>query len=70
MAQLIFPIRMKHEYNGFTHVYDNVELTRLTGYGWQIEKPEELQTKPVKVETPAIEGTITKAKVGRPPKVK
>jgi len=75
MPQLIFPIRMKHEYNGYTHAYDNVELSRLTGYGWEIEKPEEVQTKPIKVVEPVVEMTqvpsgIPKAKIGRPPKVK
>lgn len=57
-------IRMTHPQHGVTHATPN-EVDWNKKYGWKVEEAE-----PPKVEAKAIEGTITKARLGRPPKVK
>ena len=52
---------MRHPEHGIT-VAAGAEIEWNKQHGWKIEEP-----KPV---VPVIEGTITKAKIGRPKKVK
>lgn len=55
------PVRMVHPLHGATHAYDQGEVERLKGYGWQPEEAPELVKLPVLEEPP-------KRKPGRPKK--
>lgn len=59
--RLEFPVRMKHDYNGFTHANDHNELERNKRNGWEIEEQAKVKAAPV-VEPEEAE----KKKPGRP----